>query len=191
MVKTRRRWTGHHRRFTVSPVNSTFISSLAFCGFAFMFAGCSATEAPDLVVRGGAVSDRSDEALVVDFDLHLHNPNSEPLELLEMNYVMNIDGRRVFEARRDAQATLPAGGDWTLRVPAVIPFDAAGWNASSIPPDVRYDVSGSLVYSAPGPLAEILLDAGIWRPKAGFDAEGALNLREGGAMTAVTVDSNP
>lgn len=156
---------------------------LVICSTSFLAAGCSTTKAPKVDVRGASISERSSEAVVVEFDLHLVNPNNAPLELLEMHYSLNVDGRRVFEGRRDAQATLPSGGEWTLRVPAVIPFDQAGWN-SATPAQVRYDVDGSLVYSAPGPLAEILLDAGIWRPKAGFSSEGELKLRDGASTTA-------
>lgn len=182
------RWTREHAPFNVPIVIVKLTSLLSLGASAFLIAGCTTIKAPNLTVQDGAVTAQSSEALVVDFNLHLGNPNNESLELLEIDYVMFVDGRHVFKGRRDAQATLPAGGEWTVRIPAVIPFDDAGWTETEIPSQVRYDVSGTLVYSSPGPLAEILLDARIWRPKAGFHAKGNMTLHKNDAVSSVTVE---
>ena len=45
-------------------------------------AGCSSHRAPGVRVAGVTVGERTNEALTLQFDLDLHNPNEEPLELL-------------------------------------------------------------------------------------------------------------
>lgn len=136
--------------------------------------GCSGFQSPKVTVSQPVVTERSDEAVVLSFDTGLQNPNSVPLELREMNYVLRVNGAKVYEGRRDAQATLPAEGGSTLMIPAVIPYSVTGWPPGSMPAEVRYELSGRLLYITPGQIREILNDSGIYRPTVGFHAAGVL-----------------
>ncbi len=139
--------------------------------------GCASFNAPQIQVQSVSVTETTDDALTIAFDLILTNRNDAPVELIEFEYNLEVDGRSVYSGRRDAQATVPAGGTWSLRVPAVIPFSDVGFSTSTMPEQVQYDVGGSLLYISPGALAEVLMDAGIYRPTTGFGAAGSLTLR--------------
>jgi hypothetical protein len=63
-----------------------------------------------------------------------------------------------------------------MSLPAVIPFARAGWTAADRPPQVRYSLSGRIVYTAPTSFAQMLFDLGVRRPKSAFSHRGRLDL---------------
>jgi len=140
-------------------------------------AGCSGFQSPSVSISEPSVADRSDEAVVLSFDMAMQNPNDQPLELREMHYTLRVDDSTVYRGRRDAQATLPADGAWTISVPAVIPYRAADWSSQSSSAEVRYELQGALLYVMPGEIREILLESGIHRPTVRFRAEGETSLQ--------------
>ena len=152
--------------------------------------GCSAYRAPSVSVVESAVTDRTDEAIQLQFDLRLENPNDEPIELEEFRYAVNIDGRPVYEGRRAAQATLSRNGSATLQVPAVIRYDHVDWAPDSPPANAAYRLSGRLLYVTPGELAQTLLDLGVRRPKVGFNARGEVDLSQSPQASARRSDTN-
>jgi len=137
--------------------------------------GCTGFRAPRIEVLGAKVVEVTDEAIRVDIALDLINPNAEPLELREITYSFTIDGTRTFQGKRSAQATLPSTGANRLNIPAVVRFDRAGWETTR-PDEASWSVTGSLVYLAPGALAEILLDINVRTPKAPFRGTGTVAL---------------
>jgi hypothetical protein len=141
-------------------------------------AACSGTKSPGVDVTGVQLGDVTDEGFVLHFDLRMENPNIEPLELDEVHYRVSIDGREVYRGRRSAEATLSAGGDKILRLPAVV-TPVQGGDATPPVGEVEYAISGTLWYLTPGELAEILFDSGVRRPSVGFRQAGALMLRTG------------
>jgi LEA14-like dessication related protein len=157
------------------PVRSARTAMLAL--FLSLAGGCSNSQSPQIQVQSATIVQTTDDALVVAFDVLLSNPNSKPLELIEFNYVLHVDDAAVYSGRRDAQTTLPARGQWTLTIPAVVPFSDVPWDIASMPDQARYEMHGTLLYISPGALAEVLMDAGLYRPTTGFGAAGALTLR--------------
>jgi hypothetical protein len=139
-------------------------------------AGCSSIRPPGVRVSEVAVVERTEEALTLEFGLDLHNPNGEPLELISFDYHASVDGRRVFEGRWAAQATLAPRGSNRLTIPAVVRFDRADWESSGVPAEAQVAVSGRLLYLTPGALAEILLDTGVRRPRVRFSGRGQASL---------------
>lgn len=121
-------------------------------------------------------TDVTNEAVAVEFDYDLSNPNSQPLELQTMTYNLAVDGRQTYTGKRSAEATLPTSGASRLTIPAVIRYDEMGWAAGAIPSAADYRLSGELIYVAPGALAEILLDSGVRTPTASFGDAGVIEL---------------
>ncbi len=149
--------------------------------FLFVLAlfGCSSVAPPQVDILGASVGEVTEEGFVVDFTVNLSNPNDKPLALSEMHYSVGAGGTRVYEGRRSAEATLAAGGQKVLHVPAVILFEQIGTDA--VPPSLAYDLRGELWYLAPGALAETLFDAGVQKPSVGFGGEGALTFADSAA----------
>ena len=137
-----------------------------------LLAGCSSYREPTIDVQSAMVLDRTDEAILLGFEIELANPNEEPMDLLNFDYQLHVDGRRVFQGRRAALVSLNRGTSRIVRLPAVVPFDKARWTDGQLPGSFRYYLGGTLHYVAPGEIAEILLDTGLKRPRALFAARG-------------------
>ncbi len=139
---------------------------LVLLWWAALPAGCDTTRAPSLAVAEAKIVDRRPEATLVHLTLELTNSNLEPLPLVEFQYRADLEGRRVFESRRAAQATLRRLGTQTVVLPVVIPTDRleGGPPAGS----GLLTVSGRLLYIAPGQLGEVLFDTGVRVPKVSF-----------------------
>jgi LEA14-like dessication related protein len=139
--------------------------------------GCSAYRDPQISMNRVAMLERTGEAVSANVLLDLANPNDEPLELLEVNYSVRVNGKVVSSLRRSAQATLAAKGARQIEIPIVIPFHQLEWTADQIPEQTAFTVRGNVQYVTPGEIAQILFDTGVRKPRAGFEAEGALALR--------------
>ena len=131
---------------------------------AFTAVGCDATRAPGINLLSTRVVEQRPEATLVELTLELTNPNPDPVPLVEFNYTATMDGRRVFDSRRAAQATLRRLGTQTLILPVVIPTSNAGALAGLH----ALVVSGTLSYIAPGQLGEVLFDTGVRVPRVSF-----------------------
>jgi hypothetical protein len=132
-------------------------------------AGCSTHTSPALSVTDLTVGQRGDQAVVLLFTLDAENANSVPLPLREVRYRFALDGREVFAGRRSAQATLRRFGTQQVRLPVVIPLA----DMPDHPAD--YQLTGKLVYIAPGEIAQILFDTGVRRPSTTFKHHGSLD----------------
>lgn len=144
-----------------------------------MVAGCSSIQAPQIDVTGARVVDSTDEAIQVQLDLSLHNPNDDPLELVTFAYRMDVNGRQAYSGTWVAIANLAAGRTQDVSIPAVLLRDQVGWSGD-VPSGATYAVFGDVVYLQPGPLAEALLDSGVREPRAGFSGTGELSGPSGG-----------
>lgn len=131
---------------------------------ALVSVGCDTTRAPAISILDTRVIEQRPEATLVELTLELTNTNPDPVPLVEFNYTADMDGRRVFDSRRAAQATLRRLGTQTLILPVVIPAGGAG-----IPTGLHaLVVSGTLSYIAPGQLGEVLFDTGVRVPRVSF-----------------------
>lgn len=153
---------------------------IAFGLFMFIAAvialsGCAGYENPQINITGVRLTETTDEAAALSFGLDLHNPNNEPLTLLEFEYDLVIDGKPVFEGKRAAETTLAARGSKSIAIPAVIPFEAAKW-LEGVPPSAEYRVAGKLRYLTPGKIFQVLFDLGVRRPTVGFSDAGVVAL---------------
>lgn len=128
-------------------------------------AGCDATRAPGLSVAGARVVEQRPEATLVEITLELTNTNRDPVPLVEFRYQADLDGRRVFESRRAAQATLRRLGTQEVILPVVIPSERLGGRPAGAR---QLALSGRLLYIALGQLGEVLFDTGVRVPKVAF-----------------------
>ena len=60
-----------------------------------------------------------------------------------------------------------------MALPAVIRFD----RLETVPDTGAWSINGSVLYLVPTVLAEILLDAELYEPRAGFHGKGQADLR--------------
>lgn len=138
--------------------------------------GCSAPKPPRITLAQASVTDRSPEALVIDFTLDAENTNDDPLPLATVDYTVRIDGRIVFRGTRSAQATLRRRGTQQIILPAAIRAEHAHADPA------RYRLTGVLRYVTPGEIARLLFDSGLRRPSVTFEAEGDIDLADPAAQ---------
>ncbi|MDG2094987.1 MAG: hypothetical protein P8J89_06920 [Phycisphaerales bacterium] len=139
----------------------------------FLLGGCL-TRPPVIAVDSVEIVERNETAMALHYNLVLTNPNDKPIEPLEFTYSVSVAGRGVYSGRHAAEMTLDAGGQKRpLALPAVIPYDLAGWTNQTVPDSARWSLSGTLVYVDEGVFAETLLDLG-YRPSTSFAASGDL-----------------
>lgn len=142
-----------------------------------LLGGCSGYQDPAVTSAGVTLTERSSEALTLRLAIDLHNPNNEPLKLLEFDYSVLIDGVDVYEGVRAAETTLAASGHKEVSIPAVVRYDTMKWmNETVIPKSATYQVRGSLRYLTPGGFAQALFDTGLRKPSASFGWSGTAEL---------------
>jgi LEA14-like dessication related protein len=139
--------------------------------------GCAGYEHPSIDITGVRLTETTDEAAALNFALALHNPNNEPLTLLDFEYDLDVDGRRVFEGKRAAETTLAARGSKNVAIPVVIPYETAKW-FNGLPPETQYQLKGQLRYLTPGKIFQVLFDLGVRRPTVGFSDAGTVALKQ-------------
>ncbi len=138
--------------------------------------GC-AYRSPDVSLQEVAVTGAGNDAVALGFVMELANPNAMTLELDQFLYALSIDGSRVYEGRRSADAALGPKDKRTVTLPAVIPYAAVGWTPGELPPQARFELKGHLQYKAPNQITQILFDTGVARPKARFAGQGTVRFR--------------
>jgi hypothetical protein len=143
---------------------------------ALLLTGCSGMKEPIVGVTGASLGEVSNEAATVQIALQLENPNTDPIELLEFDYHVSVNGERVYDGMRSAQMTLSRLSTRTATLPAVLPFDRVGWNAAQLPPDTEVQVHGTLRYLQPGAFARTLFDLGAKRPRTSFHSTHRVSL---------------
>jgi len=137
---------------------------------AAMLTGCSGTQAPTFKVLEATIKDRTPQGAVLLFVLEADNPNGDALPLRDVSYTVSLNGKQIFSGTRSAEVVLRRFGRQQFTLPA-----AYALAADQLAPDgAAYAISGSLVYIAPGALAETLFDQEIIRPSADFSGEGTL-----------------
>lgn len=149
--------------------------------------GCSTYKDPSVIVTGARLAEITDEAVAIKFGLDIHNPNVEPLTLVEFKYDLSIDGQRVYEGVRAAESVLAIKGDKHVEIPGVIRFDKAGWQPGGLPASANYRLNGRLQYVTPGKIVQILFDSGVRKPSAPFAGSGEVNLAATPATLTATL----
>lgn len=131
--------------------------------------GCGATP-PALRVVDARMVERTDEGTLLVFTLEGENPNAVGLPLREVRYSLALDGERVFEGTRTAEATLPRRGVQRFELPAPIPAGEGGLRGVS-----RYRLAGTVWYIEEGQtLAELMFDLRLRQPSVMFADEGEI-----------------
>jgi Late embryogenesis abundant protein len=152
------------KRFTSS------MELIGLCVVAALLGGCATASDPVVHLVGVEVRERTSEGVVLAVTLEADNANDRPLPLREVEYAVYLDGTKVFEGQRSAEATIRRFGSQRVVLPAAF--------VSTFPLDAvkRCRVEGRLTYLVPGVLAEALFDADVVRPSAAFAVEGDANL---------------
>lgn len=135
--------------------------------------GCASNVPPSLSVAGVAITQQTDAGVVIEFTLNAENTNPVALPLREMRYSLFLDGREVFRGYRSPEATLRRYGVQQLKLPAVIALDPGQAVPSG---QVTYHLQGTLAYTTPGQIAEILFENDVRRPTVFFSEKGTLDL---------------
>ncbi len=136
--------------------------------------GCGHTP-PTFEVVGARLAERTDDGVVLHFDLDATNTNQDELPLEVANYSLSIDGKRVFTGRRSPEATLRRFGTQRITLPAAIPLEDPAEGDALTTGLHRYRLEGSITYLAPGVLADVLFDARVYRPSTRFRDQGQID----------------
>jgi hypothetical protein len=117
---------------------------------------------PDAQVAAVRVVESSDVAGRYMIYVTLTNPNNIALPIEASDYSLTVAGK-TYKGDTPPQATVPASGSITVKLPAVIPGGGGGG---------QYDVSGGLTLHPPGQIKQILYDIGVPMPQARFSGKG-------------------
>jgi hypothetical protein len=154
------------------------IGLVTLAGFAAILGGCSTYRQPAIQVQDARVTEQSDEAIAIGFELLVENPIKEPLKLLDLDYRLWVDGREVHGGRRSAESTLGGSSKHTITIPAVAPFNELDWTSASLPSEVTCRIEGTVTYLTPGEIALILFESGVWRPSSGFSHKARIRITD-------------
>lgn len=149
---------------------------IATSGAVSLLAGGCTTVDPAINVTGARVGEESPEGVQIVFSLEGTNPNDIELPLLQAEYSVEIDGKRVFSGDRSPEATLRRLGTQGFTLPAVIALAPGQPRPTGVHP---FRVTGSVGYIAPGAIAETLFDIGARRPRVDFGGAGELDFGPG------------
>jgi hypothetical protein len=155
------------------PVRS--VAAVLFA-LSLLATGCTSYAPPKLTVTRAYVSEESIEGVVITFNLDALNANQVELPLHEVRYTLSINGQPVFYGVRSPEATLRRLGTQQIRFPAVVRIDPGQPRPSGT---VSYDIEGTLSYSTPGQIAEVLFDLRVRRPSVRFSESGTVDLGTG------------
>jgi hypothetical protein len=143
--------------------------------------GCASYAPPKLSMTSAFVSEESPRGLVLTFTLDALNTNQVELPLREVRYTLRINGEPVFYGLRSPEATLRRLGTQPISFPAVVRIDEGQPRPTGT---VRYDIEGTLAYTTPGQLAEVLFDLRVRRPSVRFSESGTVDLGTGKPQAA-------
>lgn len=142
-------------------------------------AGCGFNTPPRIQVEKVSLVEATADRGLLELELHLENPNTDPLELERFSYHVNINGKRQFRGEWAALRTLPSNGYAVIPIPAVIPISTFGDTlpepGSTVEMDLSWGISGSLRYREPGFIADLLFDTGMRTPSVGFSGRGTMS----------------
>jgi len=169
-----------HSRNVFSRVGS--VGALVLLGLLTVGpSGCTRYQAPKFRVVSIVEQERSEQAVVLGFNLEAENRNDEPLPLERAVYSLTLDGEEVFRGSRIARVTAPRFGTQVLELPVVVPADAVPPGRFDAAGEMRYRLDGTVEYLTPGRFSEFLFDLNVRRPEAPIDVRGTLELPGGGA----------
>jgi hypothetical protein len=155
--------------------------------------GCVFHRPPVLEVVDTHWGEHTEDAQVLNIEVVLRNPASpgrraaaseeaealdptrRAISILEVRYDVRLDGRMVYRGRRDASATLAAGGERRVILPAVIPTDT---QRQGKPDPSRYQIAGYVWYRTTDRLTLILADMGLSRQRSRFSESGTIDPAE-------------
>lgn len=137
---------------------------------ATMLGGCAGEPPPRIRATGVEVREQTQAGVVLAITLEADNLTKTPLPLREVTYSLYLDGEKVFEGERSAEATIQRFGSQRVVLPAA--FVPTG----KVQGRARYRVEGTMTYLVTGALAEALFDADVLRPSVSFVGEGEADL---------------
>lgn len=160
-----RRWCGCGRGHLPSRsmrMNCAAIVAIPAALCLLALGGCSGTQSPKLSVAGASIKERTDAAAVIDFIVEAENPNGDALPLQDVTYTVSRGGKPVFSGTRSAEAVIRRYGRQHFVLPASF-LAPAGEEVAG-----EYEISGTLMYLAPGALSETLFDQALVKPEVSF-----------------------
>ncbi len=160
---------------------------LATCAAAL--GACSGAQAPRFEVRDVAVTQQTEQGVVVTFLVAAENRNADPLPLKNVRYGLSLDGKRVFDGERSAETTLRRYGTQEFLLPVAFPVGEGTGIASAPVGRMPYTFDATVEYELPGTIAEALFDTGLRVPTASFGERGQLDFT--GAPPAEAAGSPP
>ena len=176
--------TPEDRCFERSSGSSARRRSLAvLLSAAALVLGACSTKAPRFEVTSVAVTDQTEEGVVVTFRVAAENRNPEPLPLHTVRYALSLDGREVFRGERSAETTLRRFGTQEFLLPVSIGVGEGRTLSEQPGGQIPYSFSASVEYQTPGTIAEALFDSRIRIPTESFSERGKLDFAQAGPLS--------
>lgn len=147
------------------------------------------SQPPRLQVRDVAITDQTEQGVVVTFRVDAENRNPDPLPLRNVRYGLSLDGKQVFTGTRAAETTLRRYGVQEVLLPVAIAVGPGAPLETQPTGSVKYAFWASAEYEEPGTIAEVLFDNDVRVPTASFSERGTLNFDN--AAKGTTIQPQP
>lgn len=128
--------------------------------------GCSRGAAPIARVGTASVRERWEGRALIEVELVAENPRDVELPIREVAYEFRLDGKTVYRGTRQGLATISRRATQRVLLPVVVP------DTSALDEAREFSLSGTLWYTTPSQLADVLFDAKISRPSVRFSGAG-------------------
>jgi hypothetical protein len=142
--------------------------SLLLLLVAALLGGCVGAEPPRLRPVDVAITDASDEAVVLTCALEAVNVAETDLPLVEMHYSVRLAGEPIYRGRHALRQTIPRDGVSRVQIPLVVPYRLTNGPPTGAQP---LAFRGTLYYIRPGQLPRALFEAGLVQPQTDISWE--------------------
>jgi hypothetical protein len=130
-----------------------------------LLGGCNAP--PQVELSGeGALTERSSDATAGTVLIHVANPTSQPIDVVEFVYTAQVPGHSPWQGRHAGGLVLAPGFDRMAELPVVLPANMAQ--------GTQVRISGSLHYLDTSTIAQTMAEWG-YRPTTSFSGKAILS----------------
>lgn len=136
--------------------------------------GCSSAAAPTFKVLGANVREKTDQSFVLEFLIEADNSNPEPLPLRDVTYSVQVEGLDTFTGTRYPEVILRRYGRQEFLLPASFELKPG----QSLPQQPTYNISGTIIYLAPGAFSQTLFEQSLIKPTSDFSGTGTFNFAQ-------------
>lgn len=139
------------------------LQRLTLCFLLLSITGCDtlqnvldSVDRPRAKLKGVSYTNLSMQGLTLNFDVEIANPYPVPLPLVNMQYDLQSDNRKILSGLSEPSGTIPASGKRTISLPATINFADLLSTLTSIKPGATIPYNANLTFAVDSPSTGIL-----------------------------------